>query len=243
MPDALDYGFSYDDVLRLLDEIESGAIEKRCDEQELERINPFIAHLATEGKLPTDSDEGLKHDIAQLLHVSNSPYEYALSIGPNGELHAYFAPSGEVILCGWISKKWKETKEFCKKHKKTILIGTAVVVGAATMILTVGATTGTAVAAVGAAAASANDHHHDSKHTVATPQIKSAVETQITTFKETLITEGHLHSELPIEENIRTLGSLFAHQSAQELEQQVTNSPQLAHEFETMRWYSHLNCH
>lgn len=237
-PKTFDYAFSYDDVLLLLDEIESGAIEKRCDEQELERINQFIAHLASEGKLPTDSDEELEHDIAQLLHVSNSPYEYALAIGPDGELHAYFTPSGEVILCGWVSKKWKQTKEFCKKHKKTILIGTAIVVGAATVILTVGAATGTAVAAVGAAAASASDHHHDSKHTVATPEIKSAVETQITTFKETLVAEGHLNSELPIEENMRTLGSLFAHQSAQELARQAVNSPQLAHEFETMRWYN-----
>jgi tetratricopeptide (TPR) repeat protein len=238
MPETFDCGFSYDDVLHLLDEISNGALEKCCNEQELDRINQFIAHLAIEGKLPTDSEEELENDIAQLLHVFNNSYEYALSIGPDGEMYAYFTPSGEVILCGWISKKWKETKEFCKKHKKTILIGTAVVVGAATVILTAGATTGTAVAAVGAAAASASDHHHDSKHTIATPQIKSAVETQIATFKETLITEGHLNSELPIEENIRTLGSLFAHQSTQDLQQQLANSSELAHEFEPMRWYN-----
>jgi len=228
--------FSYDDVLHLLDEIESGALEERCDEQELDRINQFIAHLATQGKLPTDNDEELETDIAQVLHV-NSSYEYVLSIGPDGQLHAYFTPSGEVRLCGgWISKKWKQTKEFCKKHKKTILIGTAIVVGAVTIIATVGATTGTAVAAIGAAAASASDHQ-DSKHSIA-PQITSAVETQITTFKETLITENHLNTELPIEENIRTLGSLFAHQSAQDLQHQFANPPQLAHEFESMRWYN-----
>ena len=37
---------------------------------------------------------------------------------------------------------------------------------------------------------------------------------------------------------MRTLGSLFAHQSAQDLQQQLTNSPQLTHEFETMHWYN-----
>lgn len=37
---------------------------------------------------------------------------------------------------------------------------------------------------------------------------------------------------------MRTLGSLFAHQSAQDLQQQFANSPQFANEFETMRWYN-----
>lgn len=112
-PEILKGTFSYDDVLHLLDEIESGAIQNR-EEQELDQINQFLSHLAREGKLPTDNDEELENDIAQLLHVSDSPYEYALSIGPDGELHAYFTPGGEVRLCGgWISKKWKQTKEFC----------------------------------------------------------------------------------------------------------------------------------
>ena len=78
-PETLNCAFSYDDVLHLLGEIENDRLQERCNEQELDRINQFLAHLATEGKLPTDSVEELESDIAQLLHISNSPYEYALS--------------------------------------------------------------------------------------------------------------------------------------------------------------------
>ncbi len=63
-PEILKGTFSYDDVLHLLDEIESGAIQNR-EEQELDQINQFLSHLAREGKLPTDNDEELENDPSQ----------------------------------------------------------------------------------------------------------------------------------------------------------------------------------
>lgn len=40
------YAPSYDEIIRLLDEIESGELEKRCTPEELERITHFVAFLA-----------------------------------------------------------------------------------------------------------------------------------------------------------------------------------------------------
>jgi tetratricopeptide (TPR) repeat protein len=235
-PQTEDCLLSYDAIIHLLEELESGELEQRYCEDELNHLNEFLAHLAKEGKLPNEGDD-LENDIALLLNVSSSPYEYSLCISKDNHLQALFTASGQVILCGgWLSKKWKQTKHFVKKHKKAILIGTAVIVAAAVVIVAVAATsTTTAVAAAGAAAASANQHHV-SKHT--TPELQSSVENQIASFKETLITEDYLAADFPLEESMRTLGSLFAHQSSQELRDQLANSPQLLSEIETMRWYN-----
>ena len=50
-----DYTLSYDDMLRLLDEIESGELEKKCTPAELEKIKHFVAFLAKEGALPENN--------------------------------------------------------------------------------------------------------------------------------------------------------------------------------------------
>jgi hypothetical protein len=51
------YVLSYDDILRLLDEIESGRLEKKCSPEQVEKITNFIALLAKEGALPDNSAE------------------------------------------------------------------------------------------------------------------------------------------------------------------------------------------
>ncbi len=57
---AKDYMPSYDEILRLLDELESGELEKKCtSEQQIENLTHFVALLAKEGVLPDNSPERL----------------------------------------------------------------------------------------------------------------------------------------------------------------------------------------
>lgn len=52
--------FSYDAILQLLEDIETGALEDYCTEEDLERICYLLAHLARAGVLPNDTNDELK---------------------------------------------------------------------------------------------------------------------------------------------------------------------------------------
>ena len=56
-----------------------------------------------------------------------------------------------IVQCGKISKAWKKTKKFCKKHKKAIIIGAVVVVAVAVVVATSANTASAASTAAGAA--------------------------------------------------------------------------------------------
>lgn len=241
------FNLTYDGILDLLKDIESGKIEE-YPEEKLDRISHFLTFLAQQGMLPREdaANTDLEKDIAALYADEEDFCNYAYATHLNGEENA------TIMLCkhkhkykhGHKHKHKKkffaEVKDFVKKHKKAILIGAAVIIGATVVIIAIAAaSTATAVAAASAAtSAAATNTPHTSEHAADTPQLKSALENQITTFKETLVTEEHLNGNLPIEENMRTLGSLFAHQGTQELQQQLANSPQLHQEIETVRWYN-----
>ncbi|HEY5235396.1 MAG TPA: hypothetical protein VIJ14_04385, partial [Rhabdochlamydiaceae bacterium] len=76
------HDYSYDDVLTLLDQIESGALEKICSDEDLDRINEFLASLAQEGMFSDDHNDNyeLACDIQDLLQPGDS-YEYAFAYG------------------------------------------------------------------------------------------------------------------------------------------------------------------
>jgi len=58
-------------------------------------------------------------------------------------------------LCkSWLSKKWKRTKKFVKKHKKAIIIGAVVVVAVAVVVTVAVCSAGAAAAAAGTTASS-----------------------------------------------------------------------------------------
>lgn len=152
---------TYDGIMHLLDELESGELEKRCSDEDLDRINQFLALLAKEGVLPGDfsNELALEADIHELLEVEDDLYEYAFSIGRDDEyiiVPAIFNDHGDVILCkSWAKKQWKKTKKFVHKHKKEIIIGAIVVVAAVVVV-------GVVVAAsAGAAAAAASGSNKD----------------------------------------------------------------------------------
>ena len=124
--------FKYDDILTFLNDLESGELEKRCTDQDLEQINHFIADLAREGVIPNCGNDPheLEYDIEELLGISD-PYSfrYAPAERSSYELTpALYYGHHETLTCGWFKKAWKKTKKFCKKHKKAIIIGAAVAV-------------------------------------------------------------------------------------------------------------------
>lgn len=224
------FTLTYDEILSLLQDIETGRITP--SEDQLERMTHFIAFLAQQGILPGDyaANAALQTDIAALFDGGASFSDYAST------------PFASPFHC---KKKKRDNnrkqdkhhhhhhhhhgffdkvKDFVKKHKKAIIIGAAVVIGATVVIAVVAAvSSASAIAAGVATAAGAAGAAAASKDTASPPELNDDVETQMASFKETLITEEHLNTDLPIEESMRTLGSLFAHQSAQ----QFTNLPPL----------------
>ncbi len=123
------YLLSYDKILNLLDELESGELEQRCGPDDLEKINHFLALLAKEGMLSDDSEDAyaLACDVEDLLTGEDGFYEYAFSTGNDDEyvlIPAVCNDQGEVVLCkNWAKKQWKKTKKFAKTKKKELIIG------------------------------------------------------------------------------------------------------------------------
>lgn len=266
---AKDYMPSYDEILRLLDELESGELENKCSsEQQLENLTHFVALLAKEGVLPDNSPESLSldDDIEELLNGEDNLYEDALSFVSPGEYRYMIIPAvlygnGEAVLCkSWVKKQWKHVKKFAKKHKKALIIGAAVVVAAAVVVITVAAVGAGAAAAgaAGAVAATPNSNKPDKKEessssssissnispgTAVTQEasaLRSALNDQAYCFKENIAqnqffqpTNPEIHNQsLSWEENARVLGSLFAHDSYNNLQNQIPYDSRLAQEIE-----------
>lgn len=160
----------YDKILHLLDQIESGELEKTCTVEELNRVKYLLAFLAKKGALPDNSPESLSldEDIDELLRDDDSLDEYTFSSGAALEYQYMIVPAlcndrYEVLLCkNWLEKKCSQVKKFYKKHKKAILIGGTIAVGIAGGILIAAALAPAAGAAitgaVGAAGAAASSH-------------------------------------------------------------------------------------
>ena len=242
---------SYDEIMQLLDELESGELEKRCSFEDLEKIDHFLAFLAKEGILPNESEEDLSDDVEELLNADN-PYKYVFSLGDSSYMvvPAIANEYGEMILCkSWLGKKWKKTKKFAKKHKKAIIIGAAIIVAAAVVTVAIvaassaTATVASAAGAAGSAAASGSDKSHKHEEESApvalnetppavvaeAPLLKEAMDEQIFSFKENIVNEQFFQPSNPViqqdlswEENGRMLGALFAHDSLKKTEQQNT---------------------
>ncbi|HSW86792.1 MAG TPA: hypothetical protein VLG49_04755 [Rhabdochlamydiaceae bacterium] len=134
---------TYDEILHLLHDLENGELEKRCSQADLERINQFLAILANEGILPNQDEQTfiLKKDIHELLQEKEDPYLCYISFDRIDGiiLSPTFYHSREKIFLyrNWTKKDWNHTKTFVKNHKKEILIGAAIVVGATVGIYTI----------------------------------------------------------------------------------------------------------
>ncbi len=266
---------TYDEIIQMLDDLESGELERKYPPEQLERVNEYLATLAREGILPNEFDEetDLEEDSYDLLYGEDSGFQLACYLESSSEymiipavMNGY---SGyNIVQCGKISKAWKKTKKFCKKHKKAIIIGAVVVVAVAAVTVAVVVSTSagaasaasTAVGAAGAAASgsgfssglSKSESNGSSSSTSSSSQISSnttptfqgAMEDQVTSFKDHLAGENFFQSSetgpgLSIEETGRVAGTLFAHDSFNYFNNQVPNYPQLSEELRSIS--SHLD--
>lgn len=167
--------FSYDQILELLEKIESGDLEKECSLEEFEKTKQFIVLLAKQGVLPDDSEDSLslEDDVEELLSGDGYLYQKAFSFINPRDCRYMISPAvmnscGEVILCkSWIKKQCKHIKKFVKKHKKALIIGAAVVaavtVVVAVAVVSSAAATAAAASAGGAAGAAATGSDKSSK--------------------------------------------------------------------------------
>ncbi len=127
-----DFNLTYDEILKLLQDIEEEKIEE-ISEEKIERITHFIAFLAQKGMLPGEyaANMELENDIAALfdgkdnlfdgkddlfdyVYASNSLNEYTLlpTILNGGE------EAATVFLCKKNNKQDKEAKKQAEKVKK-----------------------------------------------------------------------------------------------------------------------------
>ncbi len=107
VPDCLS---TYDEILQLLDDIESGRAEGKYTEDDLEEICVFLANLARQGLLPGEDRAALEKDIQELLFPDDDDT---------------VTNCAHVILCkkkGWFHKRWDHVKSFGGEHKKALII-------------------------------------------------------------------------------------------------------------------------
>ena len=178
----------FDEIMDILDKIESGELEQKCTARQLQQINEFLVLLAEEGVLPNqpEVESLLAYDIHDLLEDDYSPYEYSFSLNPDSDftiMPALCYDPLEVVLCkNWLKKSWKKTRRFVRRHKKEIIIGAAIVVAVTVIVVAIAivssASATAAVGAVGAAAggvgSSSEETHEDETEPHSDPFVHSA---------------------------------------------------------------------
>lgn len=225
---------TYDQIISLIEEVESGRAEERYKDKNIRRINRFLAYLAAEGS-SSDSEDALAlaSDVEDLL---GDDYEYAFAVN--------FLQADPTLCKNWFSSNWEKTKTFVKNHKKEILIGAAIVVGATIVVVAVlaASSTGAAAALAGAAGAAAEAKSSEKadiptllEHAGETEILKAAVREHIAEFKEfvaedIVIQTTDVEREPTFGEKARELGAYFAHETFEEIADLASLLPQLSQE-------------
>ncbi len=246
---------SYDEVLDLLDEIESGKAEKKYRKKDLKRIDRFLIYLAKEGSLTHSDTLALEKDIADLLKDEDNDMEYA-SVFESQDRYFIISPEADLVLWGyWFKKKGNKAKKFVKKHKKEIIIGAVIVVATAVIVVAVvGATSAGAAAAVGAATGAASSSGSEKKKkskssqkeeftvvpveiTKEAPILKATIDEHVFSFKEFMSEDVVVQqsssqgwNDFSFAEKARELGAFFAHEACGEISELVSVVPQLCEE-------------
>lgn len=225
---------TYDQIISLIQEVESGKAEKKYKEKNLKRINRFLAYLAAEGSSSNSEDAlALQADVEDLL---GDDYAYAFAVN-----HDQIDPT----LCkNWFSSSWKKTKSFVRNHKKEILIGAAIVVGTTILVIAIVAasSTGAAAALAGAAGAAAeakNSENADIPTLLENAEeceiLRAAVREHVAEFKEFIaedivIQTTDIEREPTFGEKARELGAFFAHEAFEEIADLASLMPQFSQE-------------
>jgi tetratricopeptide (TPR) repeat protein len=245
---------SYDEVVHLLEMIESDSFEESCSVDELDQANRLLSFLALEGATEHEKVD-IETSIATLFNTTDSHYAYWL----DSNTHYFTQPAifrgdqQNIILCkSWFKKQWDQTRSFVKKHKKAIIIGAIVVVAVTVVVVAaVAISTSAGTAAAGGIAGSVGALDTGSNHTQETDNnrkpgssgegspLNSSLQEQISTFKETIAQEqlGAVTSSsgISMEENGRIIGSLFTHKTIDTLTKVASENPFLNYELQNLR--------
>ena len=107
---------TYDEIMQMLEDLESGELERKYSPMQLERVNEYLAILAKEGVLPDEFEEEmvLEEDIYDLMYGEDSAFQlthYLENSRGYMIIPAVFnSYSGyDIIQCGKISKAWKKS--------------------------------------------------------------------------------------------------------------------------------------
>lgn len=246
---------SYDKIIKLLNDLESGKLEKQCSLLQLNKIDHMLARFAKKGTLSDDACThiDLESDIVALLNEDLS--HFAFDDGEYSILPATLYDQSEIILCGVWSKNWKKTKKFFKKHKKEIIIGAAIVVATSVVVVAAVATTtcvgaGIAAGAAGAAAGLESDTKTNSQEppqitfedtylTIDEPKnapiLEAAIHENTSAFKEFACEDVIYQScdalqDLTFSEKARNIGSLLAHETLDGISEIASCIPELGEE-------------
>lgn len=206
---------SYDKILKILDEVESGKAKKKYKKRELARINQFLVYLAQNGTTQQNVT-ALNHDISDLLHEGD--------FNPSINTCWIFWPTGWTPT--FLSINFGKTKKFVKKHKTAIIIGGAILVATGIVIIaaSAGAASAGVASAAGVAGGFATSELKNTEITSEAPAIQEYISEKIhaSAFEET--------SDLSIGEMARELGSKFAHETFDGISEFVSIVPNAAQE-------------
>lgn len=244
---------SYDEIINLLELIESDSFEERCSVGELDQANRLLSLLAMEGATK-DEKIDVEMSVASLFKTDDCQYAYWTGSGTQYAIQpAIFRGDHQnIILCkSWFKKQWDQTRSFVKTHKKAIIIGAIVVVAVTVVaVAAVAISTSAATAAAGGIAGSAGALDTGSSHPQQTDNrqnsgsseegspLNSVMQEQISTFKETVAQEqlGAVSSSsgISMEENGRIIGSLFTHKTIDTLTMAASENPFLSYELQNL---------
>ena len=207
---------TYDGIMQLLEEVESGELEKKCTPFQLQQVNVFLANLAKEGDLSKESGEerNLVEDSEDLVYGKDIPVQFAYSLGTISDYQAIPAilhrqSQYDVLDCGGIGYVWNKTKKFAKKHKTAIIIGAVVVTVAVVAVIATpaaGVALGTAAGEALSSLSSGSSELAESEFcqrnssvqnfsefdgfSYDEPFIQSAMGKQVSYFKDNVVKEG-----------------------------------------------------
>jgi tetratricopeptide (TPR) repeat protein len=237
---------SYDEVLQFLEDIESGALESLCHDKDLEAINAWLITLARAGVIPGDieAESTLEQDIESLCEDGVSfTYGFYEDQASFMLIPQVTASHFEAFICkSWLKKQWKQTKKFVKDHKKEILIGAAIVVGAAVIVAAVSYSVGAAAASAAASsAASLKDSHKDSSCLDA-----ASVYAQTDSIRKDVLQKDLVQltdTNFPMEENARILGKACAQAAFNKLQNNVYSNAYFSSDLQKMGGLKPESCY
>ncbi|MDP2624963.1 MAG: hypothetical protein Q8P27_02135 [Candidatus Peregrinibacteria bacterium] len=78
---------TYDEIMQMLEDLESGELERRHSPMQLEKVNDYLAILAKEGLLPNEFEEemSLEEDTYDLMYGEDCAFQLTRYLGNSSE--------------------------------------------------------------------------------------------------------------------------------------------------------------